>query len=290
VGGDDIQAFVDEEIFLASSARNRWHAEYLGCAYRAAVELATAQVDRNPLIVLKADLWNECLGGTRDIVGHFQEKGTFRFFGLDLLYLVCVQGSSRVPTMPVVQADIRALPFRTGSFDAVLDLSTLDHLPEVGVAQAIGEYRRVLRDSGALLLIFWQRNFVIRQRLFLKELFGRREKLGQHYLARTYVKAKLGRGLVVVREFAAGSLLIPPQRLTSLLLGRLPAGALMRLLAWLVPIERSSVARPLLKHIAGLYGIVALRRRNRDGSLEGGKALDKPADTGWALGTSLERP
>ena len=258
--GDDIQTLVGEEILFANSPRGRWHAEYLGSSYRSAVEMATARVDRTPLTVLKTDLWNECLGGTRDIAGHFQEKGGFRFFSLDIAHSVCRRGHSQVPTVHAVQADIRALPFRTGSFDAVLDLSSLDHLPDAGVAEAVGEYRRVLREGGALLLVFWQRNLVIRLRLFLKRLFGRSEKPDQNYFARGSVRAKLGRGLVVVKEFAAGSLLIPPQRLTGAVLGSLPTGAMTRLLGWLVPIERSRAARPLLKHVAGLYGIVALRR------------------------------
>ena len=112
--GEDIQALVGEEIRLASSRRGRWHAEYLGCSYRAAVEMATGPVARTSVAVLKTDLWNECLGGTRDIAGHFHETEGFRFFGLDLLYSVCVQGRARVPSMHVVQADIRALPFRAG--------------------------------------------------------------------------------------------------------------------------------------------------------------------------------
>ena len=138
MGADDIQALVGEENSLASSTRGRWRAEYLGRSYRSAVEMAMAQVGRGFRTVLKTDLWNECLGGAREIAGYFHERDGLRFFGLDLLHPVCVEGRARVPAMHVVQADIRALPFRAGSFDAVLDLSTLDHLPEAGVAEAIG--------------------------------------------------------------------------------------------------------------------------------------------------------
>ena len=92
--GDDIQTLVGEEILFANSPRGRWHAEYLGSSYRSAVEMATARVDRTPLTVLKTDLWNECLGGTRDIAGHFQEKGGFRFFSLDIAHSVCRRGHS----------------------------------------------------------------------------------------------------------------------------------------------------------------------------------------------------
>ena len=261
---DQIHALLSEEIASGGSIRGRWHAEYLGHSYRSAVDRAMARVDGRPQSVLKTDLWNECLGGTRDLAGHFQEQHGCRFFGLDLEYQVCARARSRVPAVHVVQADIRALPFRAGSFDAVLDLSTLDHLPDDGVAQAIDGYRRVLRDRGVLLLIFWQRNFLMRQRVFLKRLLGRREKPDQHYFARAAVRAKLESGLVVVKEFVTGSLLIPPQPLTGFVLGRLPARWVTRFLRRLVDLEHSAIVHPLLKHFAGLYGFAALRRKDAE--------------------------
>lgn len=223
-----------------------------------------ARVDGGPQSVLKTDLWNECLGGARDLAGHFQQRHGCRVFGLDLEYQVCAQARSRVPAVYVVQADIRALPFRAGSFDAVLDLSTLDHLPDDGVTQAIDGYRRVLRDRGVLLLVFWQRNFIMRQRVFLKRLLRRREKPDQHYFARAAVRAKVGSGLDVFEEFVAGLLLIPPQPLTGFVLGRLPAKWLTRFLRRLVDLEHSAIVRPLLSHFAGLYGFAALRRRDAE--------------------------
>ena len=262
--GDQIHALLSEEIASGGSVRGRWHAEYLGHSYRSAVDRAMARVDGRPQSVLKTDLWNECLGGTRDLAGHFQERHGCRVFGLDLEYPVCAQARSRVPAVHVVQADIRALPFRAGSFDAVLDLSTLDHLPDDGVARAVDGYRRVLRDRGVLLLIFWQSNFLMRQRVFLKRLLHRREKSDQHYFARAAVRAMFGGGLVVVEEFVAGLLLIPPQPLTGFVLGRLPAKWLTRFLRRLVDLEHSAFVHPLLKHFAGLYGFAALRRKDAE--------------------------
>jgi SAM-dependent methyltransferase len=266
VGGDDIQAAVSEETHPAGAGPGQWHAQYLGSSYRFAVEMALAAVERRPLAVLKTDLWNEVLGGTRDIASHFREEYGWRFFGIDLEHEVCVLARSRVSTVHVVQADIRALPFRAGSFDAVLDLSTLDHVPEAGAAHAIGEYRRVLRDRGVLLVIFWQRNFLMRLRLFLKRLLGRREKPDQQYFTRAAVRAVCREGFVVIKEFATGSLLVPPHPVTSFLLRMVPARALARFVRSLVDLEYSDVLRPVLKHLAGLYGIAALRREDvRDG-------------------------
>jgi SAM-dependent methyltransferase len=258
--GDDIQALVREETQPGGAGRGPWYAEYLGTSYRSAVETTLARVERRPRAILKTDLWNEVLGGTRDIVGHFRDGHGGRFFGIDLAHQVCVLARSRVPSLHVVQADIRALPFRAGSFDAVLDLSTLDHVPEAGVADAIDEYRRVLRESGVLLVVFWQRNLLMKVRLFLKRLLDRPEKPDQRYFARATVRTACRDGFVVLKEFVTGSLLIPPFRLTSLLLRRVPAGALTRFVRSVVNLEGSEVVRPVLKHLAGLYGIAAVRR------------------------------
>lgn len=261
MGAKDTGTLTSEGIPSDGFPGGRWHTEYLGRVYRGAVKMALARVSRGRPSVLKTDLWNEVLGGPRDIAGHFQESQGCRFFGVDLVRKVCVQAHLRLPTVRVVQADIRSLPFRAGSFDAVLDLSTLDHLPDAEVAGTIGEYRRVLRIGGVLLVIFWQRSFLVRQRLFLKRLLGRCEKPDQHYFPRAAVRASLGGGLVAVKEFLAGLLLIPPHPLTNLVLGKLPPGGLARFLRLLVAFERSSLMRPLLKHVAGLYGIVALRQQ-----------------------------
>jgi SAM-dependent methyltransferase len=266
VAAEDMEAKVSEEASAHASIRGRWHAEYLGYAYRSAVEMALARSDGTARTVLKTDLWNEVLGGARDIAGHFHEKDGLRFVGVDLDLGVCARARSRVRAVGVVGADIRALPFRTGSFDAVLDLSTLDHLSESGAALAVDEYRRVLRGGGVLLLIFWQRNALMTLRLLLKRLLGRREKPDQHYLASATLRSKFGAGLSIVEEFAAGSLLVPPQPLTNLLLRSVPAKVLAAFLRWLVALERSAGTRPLLVHLAGLRGIVALRGRAGPGA------------------------
>lgn len=256
---DELQALANEDDDPATAARGRWDTEYLGRCYRSVVETAMLRAGRGTRTVLKTDLWNEALGGARDIAGHFHETHGHRFFGLDLARRVCAEARSRVPTVRVVQADIRALPFRPQSFDVVLDLSTLDHLPEAGVVQALGEYARVLRDGGVLLVVFWQRSLLVRQRLLMKRLLGLREKSNQSYFARADVRAGLGKTLTVLDEFVAGTLFVPPYRLMGVLLDRLPARALSALLRGVAAVERWDAARPLLKHVAGLYGFAALR-------------------------------
>jgi SAM-dependent methyltransferase len=50
-------------------------------------------------------------------------------------------------------ADMRALPFEIGRFDAAFSVAAIDHLPWDGIAQALRETARVLRPGGQLLIV-----------------------------------------------------------------------------------------------------------------------------------------
>src|SRR5690606_9785313 len=52
----------------------------------------------------------------------------------------------------VRQGSILALPYAAASFDRVLCLDVLEHLPLADQPRALGELRRVLRDDGELLI------------------------------------------------------------------------------------------------------------------------------------------
>ncbi len=78
-----------------------------------------------------------------------------------------------------VRADIRALPFRDGSFDFVWNAGVLEHFHDDDVAKVIGEMRRVARPGGTVLaavpnkLYFWYQ-----AHLALKRLSGRAHQYG----------------------------------------------------------------------------------------------------------------
>lgn len=56
-----------------------------------------------------------------------------------------------MPNVLLVQADLRALPFREGAFDACVSANTLQHLdPRGGQSAAIGELRRVTNAGGTI--------------------------------------------------------------------------------------------------------------------------------------------
>jgi SAM-dependent methyltransferase len=74
-----------------------------------------------------------------------------RWVGVDVSPVVVAGARAAMPA--AVVADVRALPFREGSFDGVLSTSTLDHFDEAGaIDDSLRELARVLAP-GALLLL-----------------------------------------------------------------------------------------------------------------------------------------
>jgi len=69
-----------------------------------------------------------------------------RYCGVDLAVGDAAWDYSRLDAV----ADLTALPFRAGTFDAALHMVTLEHLPEPGLALA--EIARVLAPGGRLLI------------------------------------------------------------------------------------------------------------------------------------------
>ncbi len=65
------------------------------------------------------------------------------------------------------QADARALPFRAGSFDALLNCYMIDLLPEPEISVALREFRRVLRPEGCLVLLLMAEQKPALQRLWM---------------------------------------------------------------------------------------------------------------------------
>jgi SAM-dependent methyltransferase len=75
------------------------------------------------------------------------------YVGLDLNQAMLLQAGRQFEGVPLVRGDMTGLPFRDGSFDAVLSLfGAVAHLPPAGQAAMISEVHRVLRPGGILLL------------------------------------------------------------------------------------------------------------------------------------------
>lgn len=70
--------------------------------------------------------------------------------GIDLAHPSPLSARRRLPGVRLVQGDIARLPFRDGSFDAVVILEVLEHLPDD--VPAFREAARVLRDGGEFIV------------------------------------------------------------------------------------------------------------------------------------------
>lgn len=101
--------------------------------------------------VLKVDLWNESVDVQRDILGQLQGGEQF---GLDISELQCQSAHNRLSDVKILQGDIRYLPYADSTFNTLLDISTLDHIPTFEAIGAINEYQRVLQAGGVLVLMF----------------------------------------------------------------------------------------------------------------------------------------
>ena len=99
--------------------------------------------------VLKTDLFDEAVG--EGLVGELQQRAG-EVIGIDIAPAVVEAAAGRIGVSAMV-ADVRALPFESGSFDLVVSNSTLDHFHSVDeLVQALGELFRITRPGGRLLI------------------------------------------------------------------------------------------------------------------------------------------
>ncbi len=105
------------------------------------------------------------------------ERG-FRVTGVDLSQNGLIAGRDLYARegriLDAVRADIRALPFREGSFDFVWNAGVLEHFTDPDVRTVLAEMRRVAKPGGTVLAVVPNRHYFWYQaHLAVKRLSGR---------------------------------------------------------------------------------------------------------------------
>ena len=101
------------------------------------------------LKILKTDLWDEAKN-TR-ILSWASARGA-EAYGVDISAPTIVQARAAFPAgaLRCAVADVRDLPFRDGSFDAIYSMGTIEHFDET--ERAVAEMARVLKPGGRAII------------------------------------------------------------------------------------------------------------------------------------------
>lgn len=109
--------------------------------------------DLRSATVLKTDLWEEGVAG--DELLFELARRSEHAYGIDVAQSVVESAKGadrRNGNTSLLRSDLRSLPLEDASIDAVVSTSTIDHLPPLERAAALGELRRVLRPRGVLVI------------------------------------------------------------------------------------------------------------------------------------------
>jgi SAM-dependent methyltransferase len=85
-------------------------------------------------------------GGGKD-AGALDQRG-YRVVGLDRTNALLVAGRRRYPSLPLVRADFRAIPFQAMSFDGLWAAASLMHLPKPEARRILADLCRLVRPGG----------------------------------------------------------------------------------------------------------------------------------------------
>jgi len=123
--------------------------------------------------VLKVDAWNE---GGRKGVFNVELLKNVDFTCIDVSRKTCAKAHRKHGWINVACADMRRLPFRNSVFDMVLDISSSDHLPFSDFPSVVEGYKKVLKQSGKLLLVHNKKNGVAVAAYHVANVFKRLRK------------------------------------------------------------------------------------------------------------------
>ncbi len=109
---------------------------------------------RRPLLLLE---WLQCLpaggrlldlgcGGGKD-AGDLDRRG-YRVVGVDRTSALLSAGRCRYPSLPLIRADLRDLPFQARSFDGLWAAASLMHLPKPEARRIFADLCKLVRPGG----------------------------------------------------------------------------------------------------------------------------------------------
>lgn len=85
-------------------------------------------------------------GGGKD-AGDLDRRG-YRVVGLDRTSALLSAGRRRYPSLPLVRADLRAIPFQAMSFDGLWAAASLMHLPKPEARRILADIWKLVRPGG----------------------------------------------------------------------------------------------------------------------------------------------
>ena len=100
------------------------------------------------LLPKRAVLLDLGCGGGQD-TRYLKTRG-HRVIGLDRTLPLLRFGKTCAPSVSLIQADMRHLPFRADSFDGIWAAASLMHLPKAAAMEVLGELHRRVRSGGVL--------------------------------------------------------------------------------------------------------------------------------------------
>ncbi len=139
--------------------------------------------------VLKTDLFEEGFG--QDALLDALAATYPVVVGMDISRAVAAAAKQRMSGTGHVVSDVCALPFKDASFDLIVSISTLDHLPPDLLPQALAELCRVLWPKGCLVLTLDSRHNPLH--VFSNVL---RRRLGRIHAERCYTVREVRAALV----------------------------------------------------------------------------------------------
>jgi SAM-dependent methyltransferase len=131
---------------------------------------------------LKTDLFEEA-NGADSLVPSLLQSGK-HVVGIDISSRIAASANTRLQGEgSIIAADVRSLPFESGSFDLVISSSTLDHFRDLrDLKPSLEELQRVLRPGGRLIVTVDNRQNLFDPLLRLASMLG----FVPYYLGRSY--------------------------------------------------------------------------------------------------------